>query len=71
MEFVSVLFPDATDCPQAYKRYSVVNDKLKSMTDIKPEFVHNLAAIIEKFPCNDRYGIPDFLEYVVSKYFTE
>lgn len=54
--------PSATDCPQTYKRYSTVNDQLKSITGIKPEVLANITAIVEKFPCNDKFGIPFFLQ---------
>lgn len=47
------------------ERYTTVQDKLKSMTDIKPVVLQNVDAIIEKFAC-DNNRVPIFLEDFVS-----
>lgn len=47
--------------------YSDIQDKLKAMTGIKPSVSEDVAAIIEKFPCNG-YEVPYFLEDIVSHF---
>lgn len=59
------MIEDAAECPENMKRYSVIQDKLRAMTDIKSSALQDVAIIIEKFPCRDDY-VPAFLENFVS-----
>lgn len=58
---------DASECPEDMGRYSTVQDKLKAMEFIKPSVLQDVAAIVEKFPCEDRfvtYFVEDFVSHL-------
>lgn len=58
---------DKNDCPNyVYGEVSKEIDELKSIVNIKPKVAHDLATILEKYPCN--VDVPLCLDRFVSNY---
>lgn len=70
IKFRSGVIADATVCPKEFQRLSALQDTLKSMPNIKPGVLQNVATISEKFVCNG-YQVPEFLENFVSYIFSQ